>query len=129
MFRTRVLFNWQPSCLDTGTITDEFPAALRSAGVSGYPIFVRPPSWHRYSIRVCLDVQSFHRDENDSPMLFVTWADRFPTEVMFDDGSLLETRDGDVILIDNIEARHRVSPAAVAYSDRWFAKAVNVRIL
>jgi hypothetical protein len=73
-----------------------------------------------------MESQSFHRDVNNLPMLFVLWANCHPTEVRFSDGQLLTAQHGDAMLLDNFEVEHRVSRAAVACDDRWFVQALNV---
>jgi hypothetical protein len=54
---------------------------------------------------------------------FVLSANCFPTEVLLPDGTMLDVKHGDAILVDNLKVQHRVSAAAVACTNRWFAKA------
>lgn len=122
---TRVLFNWQPSALHSTTIHQEYFARLRKSGIGVCPalVFVRGPDWHRRSVQKDLETQVFHQDDDQVAIQFVLWANCFPTEVLLPDGTMLDVKDGDAILVDNLEVQHRVSAAAVACNNRWFAKA------
>lgn len=61
----------------------------------------------------------WHRDAAGSRMMIAIWANVRPTEIRFADGSLLQTRDGDVILFDNDEVEHR---APDDQTGRWFVR-------
>lgn len=126
--RTRVLTNWQPSALNAYTIKEEFRLLVtvqlnyraERCGVS-----TRSPrqhnelstySWYEESI-------NFHHDASGCPGDMVMWSNRLPTEVRFEDGSILEAADGDVIFVDNLEVMHRIPNAALTPdNNRWFAR-------
>lgn len=67
------------------------------------------------------ETKDWHHDDAGyrSGFRFIVWSNTRPTEVRFADGTLLETKDGDVILIDNDEVEHR-APADQA--GRWFVR-------
>jgi hypothetical protein len=122
---TKILTNWQPSTLDRETIRREFrelvagelSVSLDSVNMTRHEQGdVREPKWQV--------PMGWHRDEginHQVDMSVVIWSNIKPTEVRFPDGSLLEARDGDVILIDNLECEHRTPEGDL--SGRWFARA------
>lgn len=121
---TRILTNWQPSKLDRETVRREFRRLLKKVlpsvkvSMTTHPGGdVREPPRHRE--RNTAD--DWHKDCGGVDLLITIWTNIKPTEVRFSDGSLLEAKDGDVILIDNLEVEHRTPEGSL--EGRWFARA------
>lgn len=127
MANTRVLANWQPSVLDEDAINNELRELLALHGINSASAMTRDARYHHalknrpYSDEVS-GLTSWHTDNDNADCWIAVWSNILPTEVRFADGSLLETRNGDVILIKNREVQHRM-PEAAAGSDRGFTRA------
>jgi hypothetical protein len=69
------------------------------------------------------ETKEWHKDDSGygvpASIQFIVWSNAQPTEIRLPDGSLLETKDGDVILIDNVEVEHRAPAAQI---NRWFVR-------
>lgn len=109
---TQVLQNWQPSKLDKVVISKEFSEILSQWFlVFDVRILSNDDAPHPH-------VKEWHDDEGLA--YTVIWANKHPTEVVFlRNQTLLETRDGDVILLNNLESRHRTPPSCPL--GRWIA--------
>lgn len=105
-------------------IVNGLRSTLAGAGYDCGRIDVRSPDEHAqaYAEILAQYPDGWHYETECVGRHFAVWSDRAPTQVMFNDGRLLDAKDGDVILIDNLEARHR--PPDVA---RWFARAWHVK--
>lgn len=116
---TRVLFNWKPRNLSYG-IGQRLRRRLAKAGwyTLSPVVVVRWPELNAEPYVYDM-VTEWHKDEGVNNFVFAVWSNIRPTEVRFPDGSLLPTRDGDVILIYNSEVEHR---APADPSGRWFVK-------
>lgn len=115
--RTRVVFNWRPRKLDH-TLGERLRRRLIRVGLVAHPytVEVRDPDVNKQQNAVA---QGWHRDSVGSRLMLVMWSNIRPTEVQFLDRSLLQLRDGDVLLVDNDEVWHR---APEDQSGRWFLR-------
>lgn len=114
---TRVLTNWQPSALDFDTIRCEFFSLARKfIGKLKISLCeVRRPGTVAQPI-------GFHRDVQGADMYLLVWSNKAPTQVGYPDGSVLEARAGDVILLRNCEVEHDGPACEDDYADRWFVR-------
>lgn len=117
MSQTRVLFNWQPRRLghDLG---QRFRQRLMKAGWYTLPQLVNV-RWPEINAGLMSEIKQWHHDEGALRIVFAVWSNIHPTEIRFPDGSLLPTRQGDVILIHNDEVEHR---APENQDGRWFVR-------
>lgn len=112
---TRVLFNWRPRILDL-SLKDRFQRRMATAGLRLDLMEIRHP---RYSARNAPTY--WHKDAEPYPhQRLAVWSNIRSTAIRFPDGDLLQTQDGDVILIDNDEVEHR---APEDHTGRWFIRA------
>jgi len=115
---TRVLFNWKPRSLDH-TLDQRLRSRFMKEGWYTLPSLMR---LRNPALNKCIFEEAlvWHQDEPaEVPLQFIVWSNVRPTEIRFPDGSSLETKDGDVILIDNQEVEHR---APANQTDRWFVR-------
>lgn len=124
---TKVLTNWKPSKLDNRTIRVEFTELVESLGFSvepQYGVEARDPEAGIIAHKVSDVGKRWHRDGTGIYQEHVViWSNILPTEVLLPNGSLLEAKDGDVILLENQAVMHRIPAEAVDHPDRWFARA------
>lgn len=113
--KTRVLFNWKPRVLDY-SLKGRFRRRMAAAGFASLDclIEVRDPEYAAQNTPTY-----WHQDAAGSRMMIAVWANVRPTEFRFADGSLLQARDGDVILFDNDEVMHK---APDDQTGRWFIR-------
>ena len=121
--KTRVLFNWRPRSLDH-SLGDRLRRRLIRAGFATHPytVEVRDPEVNKQQNAAA---QGWHQDSVGSRLMLVMWSNVRPTEIRFADDTLLKSRDGDVLLVDNDEAWHR-SPDD--QRDRWFLRTLVARV-
>lgn len=115
--QTRVLFNWKPRELDHD-IGIRLRRRLMKAGLYTHPyvVEVRSPDTNAQQDA---GGQGWHRDATAPNTHLIMWSNIRPTLVRFKDGSLLEAKDGDVLLVDNDEVTHC---APEDQSNRWFLR-------
>lgn len=131
----KVLTNWQPSRLDAATIEREFLALCRQHGlrICGNRCEVRSPQRHYTHAQEHPDDPAYgwHQDTHGVPgtslfdrvsdQITVMWSNVLPTEVARGHRRL-RTRDGDVLLVDNLATKHR-TPKGAELANRWFVRA------
>jgi hypothetical protein len=129
---TKVLINWTPSEFETTTIEREFNEIVQSllGTLEVYPdIEVRNPAY--YKKEDLTKVLKYHQDGIDTAERFgyikhsIVWSNIFPTEILLVNGEKLKTKDGDIVLINNIKDEHKIPRAAIG-SNRWFVRMNNV---
>lgn len=131
-----VLFNWQPSKLEAGTIEKEFGALLSALGVrwdADSSIAPRSPQENLERARTGpgfdgqMDSTVWHQDggEGFHPYALIFWSNRLlPNVREIATHRLLATRPGDVILVRNRIAEHHLPATEVLdTSDRWLCQA------
>lgn len=104
-------------------ISDGLRYLLTQAGYTCGQIDLRSPAEHAqaYADIIAQYPDGWHHETECVGRYFAVWSDKAPTEIMLDDGRMFEAQPGDLIVIDNLHARHR--PPNVA---RWFARAWHV---
>lgn len=134
---TRVIGNWQPSRLERDVILTEFAAEVeRLLGPFTCEFnTIRSPSYQLAGG----GTPYWHRD-GLGDHLSIVWSNEMPTLIVLDDTAyprdfrclvpdptapMLETRDGDIILVNNLDCIHS-SPESKACQYRWFARLFNV---
>lgn len=121
--RTRVIFNWKPRILDH-SLSIRLRRRLIRAGLTTHPyiVEVRDPEINQQQNA---RAQGWHQDAVGSHLMLVMWSNVRPTEIRFNDGTLLQVRDGDVVLVDNDEVWHRAPENQV---DRWFCRTLVAEV-
>jgi hypothetical protein len=133
---TRVLINWQPTRLNESTIRREFRALVRKlTGDAGKWLYGYSDGVELRGVGACHAPQGLHRDCHDEAQYLVCWSNCMPTTVVWPNGKRLKAKDGDVILINNLEVLHdspvnkrgnHINYCDCAKYERWFAR-VRIR--
>ena len=118
---TRVIGNWKPRKFTKEHISKQFPLVLKRllGSYKGSYISVRVPSIEREHTQA---VDQFHQD-GVTDCYFAVWSNVHPTEVKFKNGSRLVAKEGDIILINNLEVEHR---RPIVTKPRWFARMFEI---
>ena len=121
--RTCVLFNWKPRKLDH-SLGERLRKRLIRAGLATHKfcVEVRDPEVNQQQNA---RAQGWHQDAVGSRLMLVMWSNIRPTEVRYLDGSRLQLRDGDVLLVNNDEVWHR---APEDQADRWFLRTLVAEV-
>ena len=128
--KTQILCSWKPKEFTKESLKEEFLQKVLSFGFhpetypyndKKYDIEVRSPAWSSrvYQPDDGADIREFHKDGGRKH--FIVWSNIIPTEIKFQDGSTLKTKDSDMILVNNDEVLHRM-PDGVAGKGRWFIR-------
>lgn len=121
--KTRVVTNWQPSTLDAPTVEREFAELVQR--LFGPEVWGRRKTYNfpETGFGVCTDTgvdihtlhgtyPFWHQDcaTHSKHQHLICWSNKIPTLVRYPDGTMLEAKDGDVIVIDNEEVEHSPPP-------------------
>jgi len=123
--KTQVLGNWQPTKLECETIKIEFYDHLFQlvGPFSSSEYEIRPPLDHNRFVDVPLGTQRPHTDRQRDDM--IVWSNIIPTVVILNDGTVMSTAPGDIILINNHESEH-MQP--LKHGERWFVRLSNIMV-
>lgn len=120
---TAILGNFQPASLSEGAIRAGLVGFLLAHDLRCGLIDVRSPAEQEQAF---FDIQAqypdgWHYETECVGRFFGVWSNHSPTEVRFVETSeVLRAEAGDVLLIDNLEVKHRMPRSAG--SGRWFAR-------
>jgi hypothetical protein len=126
--QTRVIGNWQPLKLNDASIYYGLMAEVRkTTGKTEFLHYqIRSPKYYLgVNPNYYSHLYEFHQDAlgNRKELILVVWSNLLPTEVVTDN-KLLETRAGDIVLINNLTSFHR-APNCLKESNglgRWMAR-------